>query len=101
VVVSRNRDYQAPGAILAHSLEEALAAAGGGEVFVMGGADLYAQALPLAQRLYLTEVRDEPRADAFFPALEADAWEERSRRPGSPPAGAPAYDFVVWERRPR
>lgn len=96
VVVSRNPDYAVPGAILALSLEAALAAAGAGEVFVIGGAELYAQSLPLADRLYLTRVEDAPEADAFFPAPPAEQWREVSRRAGS--GQAPAYAFVVLER---
>jgi len=98
VVVSRNGGYQAPGATLATSLDEALAAAGDGEVFVIGGAELYALALPLARRLYLTRVEDSPEGDAFFPPVPAEAWAEVSRRPGT--GTEPAFAFVVLERRP-
>lgn len=96
IVVSRNAAFQAPGAILARSLDEALTVAGGDEVFVIGGAELYAQSLARAQRLYLTLVDDHPVADAFFPEISA-AWREVSRRPGSD--SAPAYAFVVLERQ--
>lgn len=97
VVVSRNPAFQAPGAVLVHSLEEALEAAGGGEVFVIGGAELYAQSLARARRLYLTRVEDHPAADAFFPELSPAAWREVSRRPGG--ASDPAYAFLVLERQ--
>jgi len=96
VVVSRNPDYSAPGATLCHSLEEALAAAGSGEVFVMGGAELYTLALPRAHRLYLTRVEDAPAADAFFPTVPAGEWQETRRQPGT--GNAPAYAFTLLER---
>ncbi len=98
VVVSRNRDYAAPGATLCHSLEEALAAAGSGEVFVMGGAELYTLALPRAHRLYLTRVEDAPAADAFFPAVPAGEWQETRRQAGT--GSEPAYAFTLLERHP-
>lgn len=98
IVVTRNADYLAPGATVAHSLEEALTAAGAGEVFVIGGAELYTQALARAQRLYLTEVADTPAADAFFPAVPPSQWREVSRRQGSGNTpDTPAYAFVVLE----
>ncbi|MDE2586521.1 MAG: dihydrofolate reductase, partial [Betaproteobacteria bacterium] len=78
IVVTRNADYLAPGASVAHSLEAALTAAGVGEVFVIGGAELYTQALARAHRLYLTEVADTPAADAFFPTVSPSQWREVS-----------------------
>ena len=97
IVVTRNAEYQAPGATVAHSLEAALTAAGAGEVFVIGGAELYTQALARAHRLYLTEVADAPAADAFFPTVSPSQWREVSRRQGC--SDAPAYAFVVLETR--
>ena len=99
VVVSRNLAYAAPGAAVAHSLAEALALAGPGEVFVIGGAELYGQALELARRLYLTEVDDTPEADAFFPDFDRSCWPE-TRRAGHPVEdGRPAFAFVLRERQ--
>ncbi|MBM4148041.1 MAG: dihydrofolate reductase [Lentisphaerae bacterium] len=70
IVISRNPGFRAAGCDMAASLQEALSAAGPGEVFVIGGAEVYRSALPLAQRLYLTLVEDEPAADTFFPEYE-------------------------------
>jgi len=99
LVVSRNPTYQAPGATLAGSLEDALrAAADAAEVFVIGGAELYRQALPLAARLYLTEVAASVEGDAFFPELAPDDWQEISRTQGHNESG-PAIAFVVYQRR--
>lgn len=71
IVVTRNSDWQHEGVLAFHSLDEALGAArtspGGDEIFVIGGADIYAQSLPLASKLYLTLIEDTKDADAFFP----------------------------------
>ena len=77
IIITRNRDYSAEGCFIVHSLDEALALArtrGEQEAFVIGGAEIYAQALPLADRLYLSLVEAEVEADAFFPAWEASEW---------------------------
>jgi dihydrofolate reductase len=100
VVVSRNPHYAAPGAELAGSLAEAIEKAGGGgsgEIFVIGGADLYAQALPLAERLYLTEIAAEFSGDAFFPEISPDKWQEISRTPEVEENGL-SHAFVVYQR---
>ncbi len=71
IVVTRNDSYKANDAIIKKSLEEAIAsggeAPGGEEIFVIGGGEIYGQAILLADRLYLTVVEDEPDADIFFP----------------------------------
>nr|WP_160154823.1 dihydrofolate reductase [Microbulbifer sp. ALW1] len=86
IVITRNPDWRAEGVSLAASLEQALAlaaqaaAAGDGaeEIMVIGGAEIYRQAMPLAQRLYITEVEAEVEGDAFFPELD-ETWEEVGR----------------------
>jgi dihydrofolate reductase len=98
-VVSRNPDYAAPGAVWAGSLEEAVQEAGGGESFVIGGAELYRQALPLADRLYLTEIEAEFSGDVLFPEIHPDEWREVSRSRTFEEAGL-AYAFVVRQRLP-
>ena len=101
IVVSRNPAYLAVGATLAGSLEDALRqaeACGAGEVFVIGGAQLYRQALPLCKRLYLTEVDASVDGDAYFPEVPPREWEVISRQP-SQEASVPAFGFVVYQRR--
>jgi dihydrofolate reductase len=102
IVVSRNPAYQAPGASLAGSLDDAVrqAAATGkaAELFVIGGAQLYRQALPLASRLYLTEIEESIDGDAFFPDFLPQDWEEISRQPRQGTSGL-AFSFVVYQRR--
>lgn len=76
VIVTRQQDYAVPGAIVAHSLEEAIArSAGDDEIFVIGGGELYRAAMPLANRIYLTVVDAEPAGDTLMPALGAGQWQ--------------------------
>lgn len=77
IVLSHNQDFTAPNTELYHSLEEALAHCKDEEqIYIIGGESVYREALPLAQRLYITEVEDMPdKADAFFPSLSAHEWE--------------------------
>ncbi|MDW8322476.1 MAG: dihydrofolate reductase [Burkholderiales bacterium] len=99
VILSRDPTYRAIGCLTAGSLQEALALCGDDpEVFVVGGAQLYAQALPLADRLYLTEIEADYDGDAHFPCFDRSAWTELSRERHLGDAG-PAYAFVVYERR--
>ncbi len=78
LVVTRDRGYRAEGIQVVHSLPEAMAAAGE-DAYVIGGANLYAQALPLVDRLELTEIDADVPGDAFFPAFDRDAWRETAR----------------------
>ncbi|MDR2614595.1 MAG: dihydrofolate reductase [Candidatus Accumulibacter sp.] len=97
VVVSRNPDYAAPGAARAGSLIEAIEKAGSeDEIFVIGGAELYRQALPFAERLYLTEIAAEFPGDALFPEIDARKWREVSRGPTLEETGL-TYAFAVYE----
>ena len=99
IVVSRNPAYIAPGATLVGSLAEAIdQTEKADEVFVIGGEALYRQALPLAQRLYLTEIDQDFQGDAFFPEFIPEDWQEVSRE--SPPvAQVPQFSFVLYQRR--
>jgi len=77
VIVTRQRGYRVPGARVAHSLDEAIAACGADdEIFVIGGAELYAQALARAGRLYLTTVDAEIAGDTIMPEFNAHDWRE-------------------------
>ena len=80
IIVTRDRSFQAKDCRVAHSLEESLEFARGrgeDEVFVGGGGEIYAQSLALADRIYLTIVEAEVKADAFFPELGVGEWIER------------------------
>lgn len=99
LVVTRNPGWSAAGALVAHSLDDALAQAevlaGGAEVMVIGGAQIFAEALPLAGRLYLTEVHRAYAGDAVFPPPDPAEWREVGREDH---AGDPGFSFVVLER---
>ena len=94
VVVTRQAGWSAPGVLVAHSLERALEMADGGEVFVAGGGEIYAQALPLADAMVLTEVEQSPEAEVFFPEVDPADWREVRREPRD------GFSFVTYERAP-
>ncbi len=99
IVISRNAAYAAAGATLATSLEEAIRLVGDDEEnFVIGGEQLYRQAMPFAQRLYLTEIDQDFDADAFFPDFSPHDWEEQSRETQASATGL-KYSFVRYQRR--
>lgn len=100
VIVSRQRGYSATGAAVVHSLEEAVAACGSdSEIFVIGGAELYAQALPRARRLYLTTVDAEIAGDTAMPAFDAGDWRESSSVSfGADERHRYPFTCVVYER---
>ncbi|MGN0057697.1 MAG: dihydrofolate reductase [Phocaeicola plebeius] len=100
IVLSR-QERQWPGTECFHSLEEALqACAHEEEIFIIGGASLYATAFPLADRLYITEVEDsEKEADVFFPAIDPAIWQEKSREcHPTDERHLYSYCFVDYER---
>lgn len=99
VVVTRNAQYVAPGALLASSLPAALALANADpEPFVVGGAELFREALPLARRVYLTEVLAEYEGDAWFPELSGAQW-TRIQHEHHPATGEqPAWEYSVYRR---
>ncbi|MDO9452132.1 MAG: dihydrofolate reductase [Stagnimonas sp.] len=100
IVITRNPDYCQDGCLVAASIPAALAlCADADEVFFIGGAELYAQAIPLADRLYLTEVDIDATGDAWFPEYDARAFREVSRVSYTGEKGdALRFDFVVYER---
>ena len=101
VVVTRNPAWNADGAERAGSLEDALRLLGDApEVFVAGGAELYAQALPLADELRLTEVDLDVEGDTFFPDRDRSDFEEVSREPHTAADGT-RFAYVVYGRRGR
>lgn len=100
IVVTRNPDFTAPGAQVAASLEEAVALANPGEVMIVGGGELYREALPVATRLLLTRVDASPEADTFFPAWDVAEW-ELAHSKAHPADARNEYAWVVedWQRR--
>jgi len=98
VIVSRQLGYGAEGAITAGSLQAAIDACGADEeIFVIGGAELYREAMQRADRLYLTEVHRAFEGDAFFPEYDRAAWQEETREAHVSADGLP-YNFVRYRR---
>ena len=99
IVISRDLGLKAPGAIVVASLAAALAAcADASEAFVIGGAEIYALALPAAQCLQLTEIDREFSGDTHFPTIDPNAWRETARERHHADAGFD-YAFVTYQRQ--
>ena len=106
IVVTKNKEFLAPGVRVCHSLEAAIDLAKElvrgmrvGEVVIVGGGQIYRQAMSLVDRMYLTRVKRAVLGDAIFPVFQAQAWEKISI--GSSPASAdhPACEFMMLTRR--
>jgi len=105
LVISRQPGLRLEGAEVFASLEAAIVRAdqwareqGVDELMLIGGAQLYQQALPLAERLYLTRVELSPEGDAWFPEFDAAAWHCTASETFAPLEQAPAYAFETWSR---
>jgi len=100
VVVTRNPELKIEGCIVAHTLDEAIAACDGdNEIFIVGGAELYTQALPMAGKIYLTEIQQEIMGDAHFPPFLQKEWQEIAREQRSQETPQPlTYHFVTYQR---
>ncbi|MDM8348762.1 dihydrofolate reductase [Pseudomonas sp. sp1636] len=106
LVVSRQPGLRLEGAEVFASLEAAIARAeqwareqGVDELMLIGGAQLYAQGLAQAERLYLTRVELSPEGDAWFPEIAAGAWQRTACEAFAAQEQAPAYAFETWTRR--
>lgn len=103
IVVTRDETFSAPGALVVQNLEAALQAARGDglrrgcDIMVIGGAEIYAQAMPLADRLEITQIHLNPDGDSLFPTIDPAIWREvaREQHPAGPDDDA-AYDFVSY-----
>jgi len=106
LVVTRDPDWHREGVTVVHSLDEALTQAeaqafidGVEERVVIGGSQIYAEALPLANRLYMTEVHAEVEGDTFFPEVDWDQWHEVSREDLPATENNPfPYSLVTYDR---
>ncbi|AGC47837.1 dihydrofolate reductase [Myxococcus stipitatus DSM 14675] len=99
VVITRQHDFAPPGVTVAHSVDEALQfaeARGDDEVFIAGGADLYAQTMARTQRLYLTRIAREYPGDVFFPDVDLSGW--RLVEEEQHPEGDLPFAFLTYER---
>jgi dihydrofolate reductase len=107
IVVSRDREFAAPGVLVAASLHAAMTAArgdalrrGAADIAVIGGAEIYAQTLALADRLVITRVHLQASGDTQLPGIDPQAWQEveRTYHPAGPGDDA-AYTVLVYRRR--
>jgi dihydrofolate reductase len=104
IVITRNPQWAHAGVESAASVAEAAALAasssgeGGGEAFIIGGAQIYAEALPLTERLIVTEIAQRFDCDAFFPAPDMRLWRETARETHRSSDGAFDYAFVTYEK---
>lgn len=96
IVLTRDRNWSAPGAEAAHGPEAALTLAAAPEIAVIGGAEVFALFLDAAGRIELTEVHAAPEGDAYVPAFEG--WREVARADHPVEDGRPAYSFVTLAR---
>lgn len=97
IVLTRSADWNAAGAEIARSPEEALALAGDGEIAVIGGAAIFEAFLPLSERVELTEIHADYAGDTVMPPLGPE-WRETGREAHAAEDGRPAFDFVTLRR---
>lgn len=100
IVITRDAGWQADGAERADSLEQALDLANAPQIIVFGGAQIYAQALPMADRIEWTEVHARPDGDTYFPDFDRSEWTETFRESHPADSQSPAFDFVTLLRKP-
>jgi dihydrofolate reductase len=102
VVVTRSANYSMSGVIVVNSLEDAIAACGNEEeIFVIGGAELYRQAIGLTDRIYLTEIDADISGDAHFTDFDSNLWQETGRESHTPDEkNLYSYHFVIYDRKP-
>ena len=101
IVLTRDRDWCAEGAEVAHEAEEALALAGAERVAVIGGAEIFRLLETAATIVELTEVHAEIEGDTRMPGFDPGIWRETSRDDHAAEDGGPAFSFVRLERRQR
>ena len=103
IVITRQENYKLSEAEVVRSLEDALniaKEAGEEEAFIIGGCQIYALGLEIADRMYITEIKDTFEGDAFFPEWNRDDWTEVSRVPhGIDERHGHAFDFVIYDRK--
>jgi dihydrofolate reductase len=102
IVVTRTKDFNAPNCLVVNSIEEGLALAkqaNQNEIFIIGGSEIYALGLPMAERLYLTEIDAIIDGDTYFPEINKSEWREVSRKHHEADSRhAYAFDFVIYEK---
>ena len=97
IVISRNPDFEAPGAMVVNSLDDALFVSDHFERAIIGGGEIYSMALPIADRLELTAIHQDFDGDTYFPKFDRQEWQELSRVQSRKEGQVP-YDFVTYSR---
>lgn len=104
IVLTRDASWFAPGVTVAPNLAEAIAAAGlnpqarAAEIMIIGGAQIYTEAMPIATRLELTRIHIAPEGDTFFPGPDLAEWRETAREQHPADGDAPAHSFLSYVR---
>ena len=100
IVITRQQDFKSCGATVVHSLDEALATCQNAEeIFVIGGGEIYKQALPFANRIYLTRINQDFLGDTFLFQVDSSLWKETSREDHSADAkNLYPYSFITYTR---
>ena len=98
IVITRNPDWKHGGVDVFTSIDDALKSLGSDQAFIIGGAEIYAQTLPLADQLIVTEVDQTFSCDAFFPLIEHDQWQETSRETHFSETKNLHYAFVTYKK---
>jgi dihydrofolate reductase len=103
IVITRQENYHAPGAIVVNSLEKALEEAkktGDDEIFIIGGAEIFKQSMRYADRIYLTRIHHSFEGDVFFSEPDPQIWKETSRKQGhTDEKNKYEHDFIVLEKK--
>ena len=98
IVVTRNKDFSHDGCIVVNSIEKAKELVKDKEAFIIGGAEIYKAFLPIADRMYITEIDNEFEADTFFPIIDYSKWNLISSKTGVKDEKNPYdYKFLVYE----
>jgi len=102
IVITRQKNYYAPGAIVVSSIDEAIEKAkqtGDKEIYIIGGAEIFKQSMHLIDKLYVTQIYHPFEGDVYFPKINASEWSEVSRRKGiRDEKNKYEYDFIVYEK---
>jgi len=97
IVLTRNAEWRHDGAEVVNSLHAAIQLIGDAEAFVIGGADIYTQALPLCSQLLVTEIHQNVACDAFFPVIDQERWKEVARTTHYSEQNKFNYAFVTYK----
>lgn len=103
IVITRQKDFKLEGTVVVHSIKDALFVASDAdakEVFIIGGGEIFKEAMPIADRIYITRVHAEVEGDTYFPEIDEKKWRRVSQR-SMPADEKHAYNFTfeLWEKK--